>query len=303
MSVLRNLHTYPPARQEHLDSIGLGKLTDRQLKAVVELVKGRNLLKTKPPEEFREDRGIVIAAGGKYANWGYVNARWLRIQKIQLPIQIWHLGPNEYPNWAPKAFAKLDVELVDAHKVRQKYWHRKLEGWNLKQYAAQHAPFRHVAFYDADCFAAIDPARVFDDPEYQDSGALFFSDIKPCRVSDWAYIFASVRIPEHEMDSGCFFWDRLKAWDGITFSNWIGEHSEVWDKFIFGDKDRPYLGFGTTGTKFIQSTERTWEGWGIQQSWKGELIAKHAMAYKRGEHNSPHPVIPGLFDEYRSFAP
>jgi hypothetical protein len=286
--------------QDHLDSIGLGKLTENQMKAVVELVKARRMLNAPPPNDA-EGNGIVIAAGGKYADWGYVNARWLRTQGIQLPIQIWHLGAKEYPDWSRKAFAKLDVEFVDAHKVRETHRHRKLEGWTVKHYAAAHAPFRNVVFYDADCFAAIDPGEVFNDPEYQDTGALFFSDIKPCRSSTWAYVFAGVRIPDHEMDSGCFFWDRVKAWEGIKFTKWLGEHSEVWDRHIYGDKDRPYLGFGTTKTPFIQSMEREWEGYGIKQSWKGRVIARHAMAYKRGEFNAPHPSIPGFFEEYRTF--
>lgn len=287
---------------DHLDSIGLGKLTENQMKAVVDLVKARGVLRTPPPTPT-QPRGIVIAGGGRYADWAYVNARWLRTQGIQHPIQIWHLGPKEFPSWRDKAFAKLDVEFVDAHQILLKHRHRALKGWTLKQYAAAHAPFQHVAFYDADCFASADPARVWDDQDYIATGALFFSDIKPCRNSDWPFVFASVRVPDHEMDSGVFFWDRVKAHYGITFTNWIGEHSEIWDKFLHGDKDRPILGFGTTSTPFLQSTERTWEGWGIAQSWKGREIARHAMAYKRGEHNSPHPSIPGFFEEYRSFAP
>lgn len=292
-------HSYR-THADHLDSIGLGKLSEQQMKAVVDIVKARGLLNTAPPTPTG-DHGIVIAAGGKYADWGYVNARWLRTQGIQHPIQIWHLGPSEYPEWSRKAFAKLDVEFVDAFSIPKR--HRALKGWTLKHYAAAHAPWQHVAFYDADCFASTDPRTVWSDPDYLSQGALFFSDIKPCRRNDWGYVLASVRIPEHEMDSGVFFWDRHKAHYGIQMTNWIGEHSEVWDKMIYGDKDRPYLAFATTKTPYIQSTERTWEGWGIAQSWKGREIARHAMAYKRGEHNSPHPAIPGFFEEYRSFAP
>lgn len=283
---------------DHLDSIGLGKLTEKQIMAVMDLVKTQKRLNTPPPEPTG-DFGIVIAAGGRYEDWGYVNARWLRTQGITSPIQVWHFE-KEYPAHTRKAFAKLDVEFVDASAVQLRHRHRALKGWTLKQYAAAHAPWQHVAFYDADCFASCSPQVVWSDPDYREAGALFFSDIKPCRRSDWAFVFARVRIPDHEMDSGVFFWDRVKAWEGIKMTNWIGEHSEIWDQFIFGDKDRPYLGFGTTQTPFIQSSERTWEGWGIAQSWKGREIARHAMAYKRGEHNSPHPVIPGFFEEYRT---
>lgn len=293
-------HRVPSPFLDQMDSVGFGKITEPQMKAVLELLKAQGRLNSQKPPEPTGDRGIVMAAGGKYADWGYVNARWLRLRGVQLPIQIWHFGPKEFPAKSKKIFDKLGVELVDAYEVRSKHWHRSLKGWTLKQFSAMHAPWEEVASYDADCFAIADPNQVFDDPEYQDAGALFFSDIKPCRSSDWAYIFAAVRIPDNEMESGVFFWNRVKAWPGIRFTNWIGEHSEVWDKHIFGDKCRAYLGFGTTNTPFIQSTERRWMDWGIEQSWKGNVIANHSMAYKRGEHNAPDRLIPGLFEEWRS---
>src|SRR5690349_21921564 len=127
-------HSYR-SHADHMDSIGLGRLTENQMRAVVELVKAQGRLKSPPPEPTIP-HGIVIAAGGRYADWGYVNARWLRTQGIQHPIQIWHLGKNEFPTWAPRAFAKLDVEFVDADLVQLKHRHRALKGWTLKQYAA-----------------------------------------------------------------------------------------------------------------------------------------------------------------------
>lgn len=286
---------------ENLDSIGFGKLGEKQMKAIVDLVKERGLIKRQPgPEYTPGTRGIVICAGGRYADWGFVNARWLRNQGFQDPIQIWHF-PGEYPEKQRVAFKKLDVEFVDAGEVRKKHWHRKLEGWTLKQYAAAYAKFEDICSLDADCFLRKDPKFIWDDPDYREVGALFFPDIKDCRANNWAYTFASVPLPKNEMDSGVFFWNRPKAWEGIKFTNWIGEHSEVWDNFLWGDKDRPYLGFGTTGTPFMMAPECRWMGWGIRQGFREIVIADHAMAYKRGEHNSPHPVIPGFFEEFRSF--
>lgn len=293
-------HRVPSPFIENLDSIGLGKLTDNQMKAVVDLVKAQNRLGNQRPPEPTGDRGIVICGGGRYLDWAWVNARWLRHSGIQHPIQVWFLGKKEMPESVRKHFTKLDVELIDAFEVRQKHWHRRLQGWTSKHFACAHAPFEDIVFYDADCFASCDPDHIWNDPEYQATGALFFSDVKPCRATDWAYIMSSVRIPDHEMESGVFFWNRPKAWSGIRMTNWYGEHSEVWDKHIHGDKCRPYLAFGTTDTKFIQSTERSWEGWGISQRWKGREVAKHSMSYKRGEHGAPHPLIPGFFTEWQS---
>ncbi len=293
---------FHPQFREHTDSIGLGKITENQLKGVTDLVKARGLLKTPPPEPTG-DRGVVIAAGGRYADYGWANARWLRHKGIQHPIQIWYLGPTEFPRWAERAFKRLDVELVDALKVRETHWHRSLKGWFLKEYAMMHAPFEEVVFYDADCFAICDPSKVWDDPEYQDKAALFFSDVKPCRSADWHYVSASVRVPDKEAESGCFFWNRHKAWYGIKMVNWFCEHHDAWTKFTHGDKELIYLGLATTETPYIQSMECEWAGHGIRQSWKGRVICEHQMAAKRKEHAFHDPVIPGFFDEWRSMAP
>lgn len=205
------------------------------------------------------------------------------------------MGAKEMPQSVRKHFDKLNVDLVDAFEVRNKHWHRSLKSWFVKQYAMMHCPWQNAAFYDADCFAAIDPDAVFNDPEYQKVGALFFSDVKPCRNSDWPFIFASVRIPDHEMESGVFFWDRVKAWNGIRFCNWINEHNEVWCKYLHGEKDVPICGFGTTETPYIQSTECRWAGFGIEQSWKGRVIANHIMSHKRGEHPPTQPSNHWIF--------
>lgn len=303
-----NLSLHPPTQRgrynpniEHLDSLGFGKITEPQMKAFVDLVKARGLLRAPvPPSDGT--RGIVIAGGGRYAPHAWANARLLRLRGIQHPIQIWHF-PNEFPAYAQKRFSTLDVELVNAFEVRREHWHRSLKGWTIKHYAAMHCPFEEVVFYDADCFASCDPSFVWDHPEYRASAALFFSDIKPCRLTEWAFVLASVRVPDHEQESGTFFWNRHKAWAGIQMTSWLGEHSEIWDQHIYGDKDRPYLGFGTTETPFLQSIEREWLPWGIRQLWKGQEISRHGMAWKRGEATPPDPLIPGLFEEWRTFAP
>jgi len=181
----------PGIQREQHDSIGIGKLTEHQLRAVVKMVKDRNMLSEPAPE--CDGRGIVISAGGKYAEWGLVNAKWIRHMGVQLPIQVWHLGPREIPEWMHPHFAKLDVELVDAFEVRKKHWHRRLSGWTTKQYAAMRAPWREVLSVDADCFITKDPAFVLDDAEFAEKGAFFCADVQKCAKSNWAYFFAWTR--------------------------------------------------------------------------------------------------------------
>lgn len=298
-TIAPNSSRLPTILPENRDSLGFGRLSEGQLKAVIELIKHRHLLNEPAPED-PQGRGIVISAGGKYAEWGLVNCKWIRHQGVQLPIQVWHLGPKEIPSWMPKHFADLDVELVDAFKVREKHWHRGLKGWTVKQYSAMRAPWREVLSVDADCFITKDPAHVLNDPEFQSTGAFFCADVNRCRASNWVYFYAGIRTPDQEMESGYFAWDRVKAWEGIKFTDWVGQHSDVFDKLIYGDKSRPEIGFGTTKTPFLFANTPTWIGSGIRHFWKGEAICDHLMAWKREESTCPHKLLPSLFEEVRS---
>jgi hypothetical protein len=289
-------------QRESRDSLGIGKLVEGQMRAVIDIIKARKLLKEPPPPPT-SDAGIVVSAGGRYADWGLVNAKWMRHhQNIQLPIQVWHLGPKEIPNWMRPHFHSLDIELVDAHQVRTRHWHRKLQGWSLKQYAAMRAPFQVVLSLDADAFITAPPALVLDDPAFQSTGAFFCADVAPCRKSNWAYVHAQVPPPTQEMESGFFAWDRSRpeVWQAIQMTHWIAEHSEVWDRLLHGDKDRPALAFGTLGVPYTFASEPIWMGWGIRHHWKGIPICDHGMGWKRGEHAAPNPVLPHLFEWVRS---
>lgn len=289
------------AHRESKDSLGIGKITEGQLKGVIEMIKRRNLLNEPPPEPNGE-RGIVIAGGGRYEEWALVNAMWLRQRGIKHPIEVWHLGPKEISSRLRKHFEALDVTLVDAFTVREKHWMRKLGGWELKAFCAARAQFDDVCFVDADCLLSVDPATVWDDWDYQQSGALFFSDVNNCRKSNWHYFHAGVPLPEKEFESGVYFWNRQKAWRGILFTCWILEHSENWFTMTYGDKETFYLGFGTSRTPFIQSMEPEWHAYGIRQSWKGQEIARHSMAYKRSDPGSipPSSLIPRMFEQVRA---
>ncbi len=287
--------------RESRDSIGIGRLLEGQLGGVMKIIRDRNLLNEPPPVCSTDvPRGIVISAGGKYLDYGWVNARWLRHLGVNLPIQIWFLGPKEMPQRARQHFEKLDVELVDSHEVRRRYWHRKLEGWQNKAYCATRCPFREVVFYDADSFAAVHPDKVFESEQFQSTGAIFWKDVNRCRPHNWLWTYAGLTPPRTEMDSGTFFLDRVKAWEGLKLTNWLNEHSDITYKMAFGDKDMPDVAFRFTGTPF-HLADSTWDGHGIGHHLNGELIARHQMAAKRQEHAFHDPILPRFFEEWRSF--
>jgi hypothetical protein len=289
-------------QRESQDSLGIGKLVEGQMRAVIEIIKTKGLL-NEPPPPTTGDRGIVIAGGGKYEEWALVNCMWLRQRGVTLPIQVFYLGAKEISRRLRPYFEKLDVELVDAQELRKTHWMRRLGGWELKAYAAARCRFDEVCFVDADCLLSVDPSVVWDDPEYQEKGALFFSDMNKCRLSQWHYFYAQVPIPEKEFESGVFFWNRQRSWPGILMTMWILQHSEVWFRLTYGDKETFYLGFETMKTPFVQSMECSWAGWGILQKWKGTEVARHLMAYKRKEAKSPEQAIDHLFEKVRMLGP
>jgi len=269
------------------------------MRAVLEIIKTKKLL-NEPPPQPTGDRGIVIAGGGKYLSWAWVNAKWTRQLGVTLPMQVWHLGEAEMPRKVRHLFTDLDVELVDAFQVRNQHWHRMLKGWSVKQYAAMRCPWQTVLSLDADAFLFAPPEQVLDDPDFIETGAFFCADVNKCRQSNWAHFYANVPPPEQEMESGYFAWDRVKAWEGIKMTHWIAEHADVFDKIIYGDKSRPELGFGTTNTPFLFANKPQWMGYGIRHHWKGQPIVDHGMGWKRGEHAAPNPILPRLFEEWRS---
>lgn len=291
-----------PNQREGNDSLGFGKLVEGQLGPVLKIIRDRNLLAEPPPVEFKGKRGIVISAGGKYLDYGWVNAKWLRtVIKTDLPIQIWHLGKLEMPEKVKPRFAALDIELVDSFQVRNTHWHRKLGGWQNKLYSATRAPFEQVVFYDADSFAAAPPEQVFDSPTFAQTGAIFWKDVNKCRLSNWLWVFAGITPPVTEMDSGTFFINRADPaiWRSLLLANWLNEHSDITYKLAYGDKDMADVAFRFLRTPF-HLAESTWDGYGINHHLNGNLVSRHQMAAKRQEHAFHDPLLARLFEEWRS---
>ena len=83
-----------------------------------------------PADRFR-GRGIVVCAGGvrMFVN-AYVLLRILREKlRCPLPIQLWHLGPQELSPVMRALLEELDVELIDAHAVQATHPGSIADGW------------------------------------------------------------------------------------------------------------------------------------------------------------------------------
>jgi hypothetical protein len=130
------------------------------------------------------DRGIVIAAGGRYyLPQAVVLLRQLRYNlNCTLPVEIYYHGRDEL-DAAGLAALKAEFAPLDAFDVTALPYppHHlegaKLRGFPMKPYALLSSRFRRAILFDADVQPAIDPAALFALPEVERYGALFWSDI------------------------------------------------------------------------------------------------------------------------------
>lgn len=238
------------------------------------------------PELF--GRGVVIPAGGNYTASAWVAINMLRHHGCSLPVQVWHLGPEEIPPQARAGFEAIGVELIDAREVQKMFPHARLNGWEIKAYALLHSKFREVLFLDADNIALCDPSVLFDMPEYAATGALFWPDRGrwPENSEIWAMTGLEYQ-DEAEFESGQMVVDKQRCWHEVVLANEINKDSAFWFQHIHGDKDtfrfawrlldRAYTMFPHPSSCHPSSPA----GWGAfcQKNMDGEAIFWHGQKW------------------------
>lgn len=194
------------------------------------------------PGGFR-GRGIVICAGGvNYFTNAWVCVRMLRRLGCRLPIQIWHLGPDELDEPMRQRLAPFGVECIDAFEVRKVHPCRLLKGWELKPYAMLHSRFKEVLLLDADNVPLRNPEFLFNLPEFQRTGALFWPDIDASRMSAQAWHLCGLEEQnEPAFESGQIVLDKKRCWRPLRLTKWFNEHSDFWYRYMHGDKETFHL--------------------------------------------------------------
>jgi hypothetical protein len=191
-----------------------------------------------------EGSGLVMVAGGaRCFTSAYVALAILRRDlNCGLPIQIWHLGPEEMSPHMARLLAQFDVELVDAFEIRKRFPMRRLTGWECKAYAMLHSPYRHVFLLDADNMPLIDPACLFDAPEYAEYGAIFWPDIQSLDRAEPAWELC--RVPyrdEPEVESGQLVIDKERCWVPLNLAVHFNAWSDIYYQYFYGDKETFHL--------------------------------------------------------------
>jgi len=150
----------------------------RQLHRAIELAaQGRPPV----PTSWSAPRGIVISAGGvRYLTVAYINLHMLRETGCQLPVEIWYNGAREMPLQAKSLFSGIsNLRFVDASQFvpsPNQQEEQEGTGYRMKAFAVAHSSFREVMLLDADNTPIRDPAFLFEEPAYTQSGAIFWPD-------------------------------------------------------------------------------------------------------------------------------
>ena len=132
-------------------------------------------------------RGIVLSCGDDQASYLLTSIASFRRLGCNLPIEIMYLGERDLSE-----DYRLELEEIPGVITRDMSQMVVDDGWELKGWAGKPfsillSSFREVIFIDADALFFRNPEILFNDPQYVETGALFFHDriIMPESKKSW----------------------------------------------------------------------------------------------------------------------
>ena len=204
------------------------------------------------PDPAWAGRGIVICGGGrKYFPSAYVLIRMLRHHGCCLPIELWHLGPEEMPKELLDLTAPHGVECRDGLGQPEPLPNVGRLGWVLKAYGIWWSRFEEVMFLDADNLPLRDPEYLFDTAEYQEHGAMFWPDygtLKPTRTI-WELCGMEPKT-QREFESGQMVIHKGRNHEAMSLALWMNAHAYFYYHHLWGDKDTFHMAWEKMGAKY-----------------------------------------------------
>lgn len=125
---------------------------------------------------YKAGRGIVLSAGEDQVPYLLATIPAMRQLGCDLPIEVMYLGDEDISEEYRDELEKITG--VVTRDMKQMVWDNgwELKGWAAKPFAMLLSSFKEVMFIDADAVFFRNPALLFEDPQYQKTGALFFKD-------------------------------------------------------------------------------------------------------------------------------
>ncbi len=276
-------------------------MSDWQQQLKAELAAAARAAPAYPDGRFA-GRGIVICAGGaRLFTCAWVLIALLRRQLgCRLAIEVWHLGAQELGPPMAGLIKELDAEPVDAQAVAARNGAARLGGWELKPYAILHSRFSEVLLLDADNVPVRDPAFLFEIAEYQQSGALFWPDI--VRLSRANAMWAIGGLDHRDApawETGQLVLDKARCWPALWLTHWINQRSELFYRFLYGDKDTFLLAWLLLEQPHhvVQRLPKQLDGTLCQRTPEGDVLFQHRSNAK-WILDGDNPVVEGFrFEE------
>ncbi len=239
------------------------------------------------PAARYEGRGIVICGGGlNFFPSAWVCIRMLRKMGSKLPIELWHLGPQEMDQKMRKLLAPYHVQCVDALQVEKLHPARILNGWELKAYSILHSRFREVLFLDADNTPLRNPDSLFEEPEYLEKRSVLWPDRTDQTFHANHAVWKIMDIPyvhEPAVESGQLMVDKIDCWKALKLAVWMNDHSDFFYRHLYGDKDTFHFSWRKVGQEYAMPEkllEDLVPGIMIQHDFAGDPIFQHRHGYK-----------------------
>ena len=182
---------------------------------------------------------MICAGGPRYFTCAWVLISVLRhVYRIDLPIQVWHLGQGEMSEEMRLLLEEMKVEVVDAEAVVSHFPARIAGGWPLKPYAILHSRFREVLYLDADTVPLVDPRSLFEWELYRSHGMLMWPDIVNLKAAN--PIWNDLGLEPHDcvsVEAGILLADKQRAWGVLDVAVLLNEHVDEIYYAVYGDKD------------------------------------------------------------------
>jgi hypothetical protein len=225
-------------------------------------------------------RGIVICAGGVRM---FTNA-WVLVWQLRrtlhgsLPIEVWHLGPEEMSSGMRAMLEGLGASVVDARAVMTRFPAGISDGWQLKAYALIMSPLREVLLLDADNVPARDPAFLFDCPEYRGTGAVFWPDAVDIAATNQIWKETGLHAEQRvSFESGQVLIDKARHPMALHALLCLNEEADRYYRLIYGDKDTFLVAWLAAGTPYCLVPHRPFLDRHViyQRGFDGNVVFQH----------------------------
>lgn len=184
---------------------------------------------------WKDTRGIVMGAGGKYTHIALTSLLLLRQTGTKLPVQIFIDSHEEYEaQLCEQTFPRLNAECLVMEDLIGK---GTVSQYQYKILSILFSPFQHVLFLDADAWPIHDPAFLFDSEPYTSNGLITWPDFWVSTASWLFYDITDTRngpvMERRASESGILMYNKDMHTESLllaAYYNWYGP--EIYYKLL-----------------------------------------------------------------------